>query len=240
MNVNAHGAGAPAASGLEPGQRWRRWRAAIVAAVTVFSPLALWAQCSADAAASEEDHGLGPSQFEHVFGRGRPAGHFVFPASTMMPGHFRPEGQGNPADSRGGFWTSDWSSPWSHWHRAGAERRAAEIESDRKRPAPASEFNSDPRHDLNPTSCQGVVLASGELTLQDGDILAQGLNALALSRSYRSAAATGRLFGPNWISNLEPITIAPSAVQVATEIGSVPQDAVVTFQGARRTSTCST
>ncbi|MCB1997293.1 MAG: RHS repeat protein [Burkholderiaceae bacterium] len=201
----------------------------MLAWVLALTAIGVRAQCAADAA--EVEYGLDPGQFEAVRGIGRQPGQFQFPASTITPNHFRPIGQGNPADSRFGFWQGDWGSMWSHWHRAAAERRAAENESDRKRPAPASEFNSDPRHDLNPTSCQGVVLASGEWTWADGDIAAQGLHALGLGRTYRSSASTGRLFGPHWVSSLEPVTIAPSSVLVATDIGSIPQDAIVSFPG---------
>lgn len=208
-----------------------RRAATVVLSVLALQPGASLAQCEAPGVESDASPGLGPGQFEAVRGVDRSPGYFAFPPSRFTPNHFRPNGQGSPADSRFSFMYGDWSDPWSSWHRANAERIAAERESDRRRPAPVSEFNSDPRHDLNPSSCQGVVLSTGELALDDHDMPMQGLNALSLSRTYRSTASVGRLFGPQWGSSLDPIVISPSSVYVETDIGSIPQDAIVTFPG---------
>lgn len=186
------------------------------------------AQCTAGAAEGRQGS---LQDFESYRGVNRGPGSFSFPSSAFVPDHFRPVGAGNPADMRRAFMHGDWSNPWSSWHRMAMAQVAASRKSDRLRPTPTSEFNSDPQHDLNPVSCQGVVLASGELTLQEQDAPRSGLYPMSLERTYRSAGATGRLFGPHWVSNVESIVIAPSAVWVATDIGSIPQDAIVSFPG---------
>jgi hypothetical protein len=130
---------------------------------------------------------------------------------------------------RGGPSLASWSAIWrDHQERVQQFQQDA---SDRLRPAPGSETNSDPRHDLNPVSCQGVIISSGELTLGESDISGFGLQSLTLSRSYRSSNASGRLFGPNWTSNFDPIRLFPSATRINTDIGQIPRDVVVTFPG---------
>ena len=130
----------------------------------------------------------------------------------------------------GGVSLDSWSAIWAVPGGQQIERMRQRT-ADRSRPTPVSEFNSDPQHDLNPTSCQGVVLSSGELTFSDSDVPGFGLYAITMGRTYRSAAASGRLFGPNWISDFEPARIAPSATWIYTEVGHVPRDAIVTFPG---------
>jgi YD repeat-containing protein len=157
-------------------------------------------------------------------------GHFRF----LHRASFQPSFNLTHPEARTGFgstsWKGDWSEPNSpFWRRAHERARLNQL--DLLRPGTVSEYNSDPRHDLNPASCQGVVLASGELTHPDADIPDFGRYALKLARTYRSAATHGRLFGPNWITDFEPIRISPSATWIATEIGNVPRDAIVTFPG---------
>jgi RHS repeat-associated protein len=130
----------------------------------------------------------------------------------------------------GGPNLDSWSEIWSGYFRSLAER-ALEREVDRTRPTPTSETNSDPRHDLNPISCQGVVISSGELTYRESDIEGFGLRSLTLAREYRSANGNGRLFGPNWTTNFDPIRLLPSATRINTDVGLIPRDVVVTFPG---------
>jgi hypothetical protein len=91
---------------------------------------------------------------------------------------------------QGGTSLQSWSEPWSISFRNLAAR-ILEREVDRTRPTPTSETNSDPHNDLNPVSCQGVVVSSGELTLRENDIVGFGLRSLTLDREYRSASTNG-------------------------------------------------
>ena len=48
-----------------------------------------------------------------------------------------------------------------------------------------------------------MILATGEKWKYEQDIVAHGLNALSLGRTYRSFATTGRLFGTKWFSTYD-------------------------------------
>ncbi len=93
--------------------------------------------------------------------------------------------------------------------------------------------NSDPdsRHS-NPSTCTGVIVATGEKLLDQTDSASDGLYGMTLERRYRSVGASGKYFGPNWTSNLDPYRVTKSTFPcVNTDIGCIPRDATVTFPG---------
>lgn len=95
---------------------------------------------------------------------------------------------------------------------------------------PASESNSAIREtSIGPTRSM-VIIATGEKLLKQTDASVGGLYGMALDRTYRSINTTGNLFGPNWVSTLDPVRVTRSSLPcVSTEIGCIPRDATVTF-----------
>ncbi len=75
-----------------------------------------------------------------------------------------------------------------------------------------------------------VVIATGEKLLPQTDASSAGLYGMTLDRTYRSVNATGRLFGANWTSSVDPYRVTKStAACINTEVGCIPPDATVTF-----------
>lgn len=52
-------------------------------------------------------------------------------------------------------------------------------------------------------TCHPVLVMSGEKYKEETDFLSQGMGALSLTRVYRSGKASGKLFGPHWMSSLD-------------------------------------
>lgn len=82
----------------------------------------------------------------------------------------------------------------------------------------------------NPSTCSGVIPASGNYTRQAADATVRGLYSMQLTRNYSSGEKTGHLFGPHWTSNFDPYRVVKSLEPcVITEVGCVPPSATVTF-----------
>lgn len=76
--------------------------------------------------------------------------------------------------------------------------------------APASQANSSKDCSKTPISANPVIIATGEKIKTESDFTSLGRYGLSLERTYRSKHNTGTLFGPNWLSNLDPARITPS------------------------------
>lgn len=63
----------------------------------------------------------------------------------------------------------------------------------------------------NPVSCRPVVLATGAKLLSQQDFTYEAMLPLSQTRTYRSDATTGRLFGPNWMSSFDWPTLRIAA-----------------------------
>lgn len=116
----------------------------------------------------------------------------------------------------------------------GPSRAYSRLDSGRfeKSEKPDSEKNSDKKKGENPSTCNPVVLATGEKYLEQQDAIANGLYGMGLTRTYRSSNATGYYFGENWPSSFDPFRITKSPLAcIATEIGCVPFNAIVTYPG---------
>lgn len=68
-------------------------------------------------------------------------------------------------------------------------------------------------------SCHPVDLTTGEKIKVESDFEAYGLFALGVKRTYRSRGASGTLFGPNWLSNIDFPALAPSAQTIRSWSG---------------------
>ncbi len=96
---------------------------------------------------------------------------------------------------------------------------------------PGSSGNSNAANGDNPTSCNPVVLATGEKIKDEFDFASGGAYGFNLTRTYRSKNATGQIFGPNWSSSFDAPKLTPSTTTIMTEVGAYPSFASVDFPG---------
>lgn len=68
---------------------------------------------------------------------------------------------------------------------------------------PDSQNNSDTNTPSSPTTCNPVVIATGEKFKTEVDFTSSGLYGLSLARTYRSQNWTGTMFGPGWDSTYD-------------------------------------
>ncbi|WP_174999172.1 RHS repeat-associated core domain-containing protein [Rugamonas aquatica] len=75
-----------------------------------------------------------------------------------------------------------------------------------------------------------VILSTGEKYKDEVDFSAGGEYGLGVSRTYRSKQATGSLFGPNWLSNLDipRIVFTTAGCTITPDGACIPQKATVT------------
>jgi RHS repeat-associated protein len=106
----------------------------------------------------------------------------------------------------------------------------------KKAAAPASKDNSSVGSD-DKTSCNPVLLSTGEKLLGQDDFSSRGLYGLDLTRTYRSRSATGTMFGPNWLSNWDGPKVSRSPGQNCDSDGiCTPIFAVITEADGSRFS----
>lgn len=99
---------------------------------------------------------------------------------------------------------------------------------DRDKKPPASEQNSNRKDCSNPSTPAPVLLATGEKWKDETDFPGYGLYGRELTRTYRSNTYSGRLFGPRWLSTLDPTTVvAPVSNCLSREDGCYPRHATV-------------
>ncbi len=80
----------------------------------------------------------------------------------------------------------------------------------------------------SPSSGNPVVIATGEKYKVEADFESNGLYGLSLTRTYRSNNASGRMFGANWLSNLDPPRLVYTFTGcVQTELGCLPSEATL-------------
>ena len=60
----------------------------------------------------------------------------------------------------------------------------------------------------NPTTSNPVVIATGEKFKAEIDFVAKGAYGISLTRTYRSTSTTGKIFGVNWPSTLDGLSIS--------------------------------
>jgi RHS repeat-associated protein len=89
---------------------------------------------------------------------------------------------------------------------------------------PPAENNSekDQCSQSNPSTKNPVILATGEKYKVESDFSASGLYGLSLTRTYRSKHTSGNMFGPNWLSNIEPARLQTSGPCVGDTIRNPP------------------
>jgi RHS repeat-associated protein len=92
--------------------------------------------------------------------------------------------------------------------------------------------NSKKGDKSNPTTCNPVIIATGEKVLEQDDFPANGLNALPMSRIYRSVARplTANLFGPGWMStyDIPQLNISPQCLWDPELLLCMPASVLVT------------
>ncbi|HEX8613759.1 MAG TPA: RHS repeat-associated core domain-containing protein [Telluria sp.] len=77
--------------------------------------------------------------------------------------------------------------------------------------SPPSQDNSNKNSEQDCKSTTNpVLIASGEKHKTEPDFNSFGLYGISLSRTYRSANDTGTMFGPHWLSSLDPERLVPS------------------------------
>lgn len=129
------------------------------------------------------------------------------------------------------------------WPRYGPnvpERRGSETNREPRQPVkqepanntPAKNGRADPPAESDSkagqdSTCRPVLLATGEKVLYENDFSSSAINGFQLTRTYRSAQSGGQLFGPNWYSSLDPVTLVRSASCVNTELGCIPREVTV-------------
>jgi RHS repeat-associated protein len=96
----------------------------------------------------------------------------------------------------------------------------------------AARDNSNKKDKSNPTTCHPVIIATGEKLLEQDDFPGNGLNALPMSRIYRSVARpfTANLFGPGWMStyDIPQLNISGQCVWDPELLVCMPTSVVVT------------
>lgn len=74
----------------------------------------------------------------------------------------------------------------------------------------------------NPSTDNPVIIATGEKYKDEFDFSADGSYPLSLARTYRSKNATGTLFGPNWLSNIDYPRLQKGGNVYSADYGNVP------------------
>lgn len=73
---------------------------------------------------------------------------------------------------------------------------------------PESESNTDAAEEES--TCNPVLLATGEKHKTERDFSGANRHALSMARTYRSRSTSGFFFGANWTTNYDPITYSVS------------------------------
>jgi len=92
--------------------------------------------------------------------------------------------------------------------------------------------NTDGCAEGQATTGAPVLVITGEKYKDETDFQSFGLHGLTLTRTYRSKSTTGKIFGANWPSSLDPLVLkASTGACVPTEAGCMPSYATISFPG---------
>lgn len=124
----------------------------------------------------------------------------------------------------------------AHKESSDMGRRARELGDGPLKAKPPAQDNTNKEAEVDcKSTANPVVIATGEKHKEETDFQTGGLYDLSLTRTYRSRHASGSLFGPNWLSSMDPVTLTYGPFhRLRPDWPSIPSN--ITFTDADGTS----